>query len=57
MGAVPCSILWKSRFIPPMEALIASLNRMFYDNNQVAYYHAIFAVMANYDHYNEGSDY
>ncbi len=40
-----------------MEALIASLHRMFHDNNQVAYYHAIFAVMENYDHYNDGSDY
>jgi len=40
-----------------MEALIASLSRIFYDNSQVGYYNAISHVMANYDHYNEGSDY
>jgi hypothetical protein len=40
-----------------MEALIASLHRIFYDNSQKGYYNAISAVMSNYDHYNEGSDY
>ena len=41
----------------PMEALIASLHKMFYDNSQKGYYNAISYVMSNYDHYNDGSDY
>jgi hypothetical protein len=45
------------RDLPPMEALIAALHKIFYDNSQVGYYNAISAVMANYDHYNDGSDY
>ena len=40
-----------------MEALIQSLHCMFYDNSQMGFYNAISYVMANYDHYNEGSDY
>ena len=40
-----------------MEALIAALYKIFYDNSQAGYYTAIAAVMANYDHYNDGSDY
>ncbi len=40
-----------------MEALISSLYKIFYDNSQAGYYNAIAAVMANYDHYNDGSDY
>ena len=42
---------------PSLEALIASLYKIFYDNSQAGYYNAIAAVMANYDHYNDGSDY
>ena len=53
-----CPILHMSlRDLPPMEALIAALSKIFYDNSQAGYYNAISAVMANYDHYNDGSDY